>query len=100
MDGADDLIAITEGIGGGGGAASGGGLVEPAINVLINRFCPSDLDSDGEVGVTDFLLLLEAWGACPPEGACPGDVDGDGTVGVVDFIELLAAWGSCFSGQM
>jgi hypothetical protein len=27
--------------------------------------CLSDLDGDGSVGVTDFLLLLQYWGACP-----------------------------------
>jgi hypothetical protein len=26
--------------------------------------CPEDFDGDGEIGVTDFLLLLAAWGPC------------------------------------
>ncbi|MHC4211665.1 MAG: dockerin type I domain-containing protein, partial [Planctomycetota bacterium] len=53
-----------------------------------------DLDGDGAVGVTDFLLLLAAWGPCPdPPAPCPADLDGDGIVGVIDFLILLAAWG-------
>ena len=56
---------------------------------------PGDLDGDGSVGVTDFLVLLTKWGPCP--GACPpacaGDLDGDCTVGVGDFLLLLSFWG-------
>jgi hypothetical protein len=54
--------------------------------------CPADLDGDGEVGVTDFLDLLAAWG---PNPGHPADLDGDGTVGVTDFLQLLADWGAC-----
>jgi glucose/arabinose dehydrogenase len=55
---------------------------------------PADLDGDGSVGVTDFLILLAAWGACPdPPEECPADLDGDGSVGVTDFLYLLGAWG-------
>ncbi len=54
--------------------------------------CPSDVDCDGNVGITDFLALLAAWGTNP--GGSP-DIDGDGTVGITDFLELLANWGSC-----
>ncbi|MHC4082738.1 MAG: S8 family serine peptidase, partial [Planctomycetota bacterium] len=54
--------------------------------------CPADIDGDGDVGVTDFLELLAAWG---PNPGHPADIDGDGEVGVTDFLELLAAWGPC-----
>ncbi len=54
--------------------------------------CPSDVDCDGNVGITDFLALLAAWGTDP--GGSP-DIDGDGTVGITDFLELLANWGPC-----
>jgi hypothetical protein len=55
--------------------------------------CPADIDVDGTIGITDFLLLLAAWGECP---GCAEDIDGDGEVGVTDFLLLLAAWGACF----
>jgi len=29
------------------------------------RSCPADIDNDGMVGITDFLLLLSQWGPCP-----------------------------------
>ncbi len=57
---------------------------------------PADLNVDGEVGIVDFLLLLGAWGPCPPPcpPACGADINGDCAVDVVDFLGLLAAWGS------
>jgi hypothetical protein len=54
--------------------------------------CPGDLDGDGEVGVTDFLAMLAAWG---PNPGHPADLNGDGEVNVTDFLELLAVWGPC-----
>jgi len=53
--------------------------------------CPWDLDCDGNVGIVDFLALLEAWGTDP---GGPPDFNGDG-VGITDFLELLAHWGPC-----
>jgi glucose/arabinose dehydrogenase len=52
-----------------------------------------DLDCDGMVGITDFLILLAEWGPCDVPSACPADLDGDGDVGVTDFLILLANWG-------
>ncbi|MHC4993393.1 MAG: hypothetical protein ACYTGC_20710, partial [Planctomycetota bacterium] len=54
--------------------------------------CVGDIDGDGQVGVTDFLALLAAWG---PNPGHPADLDGNGDVGVTDFLALLAAWGPC-----
>jgi len=54
--------------------------------------CPWDLDCDGNVGITDFLALLAAWGTNP---GGPPDFDGDGLVGITDFLLLLANWGPC-----
>ncbi|MHC4127394.1 MAG: trypsin-like serine peptidase [Planctomycetota bacterium] len=55
---------------------------------------PGDLDGDGLVGVTDFLILLAEWGPCddPCPPYCLGDIDEDCTVGVTDFLALLANW--------
>lgn len=47
-------------------------------------------DSDGEVGIVDFLALLGEWGAVG--GSC--DFDGGGT-GITDFLALLGNWGPC-----
>ena len=52
-----------------------------------------DLDGDGSVGITDFLLFLAAWGPCPdPPDPCPADLDRNGIVGITDFLILLAHW--------
>ncbi len=57
-------------------------------------FAAADLDMDGMVGITDFLMLLAAWGPGPDRPLeCPADLDGSGDVGIDDFLELLAAWG-------
>ena len=55
-----------------------------------------DLDGDGLVGITDFLLLLGVWGPCPGPcpPACPGDLDSDCVVGITDFLLLLGNWSS------
>ncbi len=52
-----------------------------------------DINSDGVVGIEDFLGLLKHWGPCPPgPGECPSDLDGDGSVGVTDFLIVLNNW--------
>ncbi len=55
---------------------------------------PGDIDGDGAVGITDLLLLLAAWGPCPPQcpPSCAADLDGDCVVGIVDLLTLLANW--------
>ena len=56
--------------------------------------CVGDVDGSGVVDISDFLVLLAAWGPCPdPPDRCPADIDGNGTVNVVDFLALLADWG-------
>ncbi len=54
--------------------------------------CPWDLDSDGNVFVTDLLLLLGDFGSC--DGS-PADFDGDGCVTFHDLFELLHNLGHC-----
>ncbi len=73
--------------------------VNPIIDMGSYEFqgesTPGDLDGDGEVGISDFLSLLGAWGPCPIP--CPpfcfGDIDGDCDVGTDDFLLLLDNWG-------
>ena len=74
--------------------ATGHGRVDALAALTTALGNPADLDGDGTVGITDFLLLLQAWGPCPgAPAACPADLDGDGTVGITDFLDLLASWG-------
>ena len=74
---------------------------EYAINnswrTWIQAFTPNsplgDLDFDCQVGASDLLLLLAAWGPCADCGNCPADLDGDCNVGASDLLLLLANWG-------
>ena len=63
--------------------------------VLLNmdaEDCPADIDDDGNVGASDLLVLLAAWGSNP---GGPPDFDGDGNVGASDLLALLVNWGPC-----
>ena len=55
--------------------------------------CPWDLDHDGNVGSTDLLTLLAAWGPVPTPD--PPDFTGDSIVGTVDLLIRRASWGAC-----
>ncbi len=68
------------------------GIDDFQVTAICAAVCLADLDGDGEVGITDFLALLAAWG---PNPGHPADLDGDGIVGITDFLALLAAWGPC-----
>ncbi len=74
----------------------GGGGIDGLILRL--DLCPVDIDDDGIIGITDFLALLAAWGACPDPcpPSCRADFDGDCVVGILDFLQLLGDWGPCF----
>ena len=60
---------------------------------LLTLIGPGDIDHDGDVDVTDLLLLLSAWGSCADCDDCPADLDGDCAVDVGDLLILLANWG-------
>ena len=64
-------------------------------NGIPDECVPGDLDGDGFIGITDFLLLLSAWGPCPDPcpPSCNADLDGDCNVGITDFLILLGNWG-------
>lgn len=54
--------------------------------------CPSDLDGDGIIGVSDTLEILASFGCVGSD--CVGDIDGDTIVGVSDILQLLSVFGS------
>lgn len=56
--------------------------------------CVGDFNSDGQVNVSDLLILLGSWG----QGlGNPADLNFDGVVDVSDLLLLFAAWGPCGS---
>ena len=79
-----------------------GSVVEAGVDgvtvftFICDEAVPGDLDDDGIVGITDFLILLGEWGPCadPCPPSCLGDIDEDCDVGITDFLLLLANWTS------
>jgi len=66
--------------------------LNPAFTAPEPCACPSDLDGDGFMGVSDVLGLLALFGC--NSGDCVGDIDDDGVTGVSDILLLLAAYGT------
>jgi hypothetical protein len=60
----------------------------------VSELCPADLDSSGDVGFRDLLIVLVAWGECGP-GPCIADIDDDGAVSATDLVWVLQGWGAC-----
>jgi hypothetical protein len=69
-----------------------GRILDTTVDMGAYEFCRRDLDGDGSIGVTDFLVVLAVWGTNPGHVA---DFDGSGDVGVTDFLALLSHWGPC-----
>ncbi|MEE2908108.1 MAG: right-handed parallel beta-helix repeat-containing protein, partial [Planctomycetota bacterium] len=94
--------------------------VEPDVyntsgNVLVGESCsppPGDMNGDGDVDESDYILLQEQLGIIPEDvdadgdvdgddaarvitaaGSCEGDIDFNGTVDVDDLLDMLAAFG-------
>lgn len=53
--------------------------------------CPEDVDNDGQVTVSDLLLVLGSFGCMESCGA--PDISGDGLVSVADLLLLLSSFG-------
>ena len=76
-----------------------GSIVEAAVDdlavstVVCDEPVFGDLDGDGQVGVSDLLILLADWGLCDDCNDCPADLDGNCNVGIADLLLLLANWG-------
>ena len=65
----------------------------------IGNQCDADFDNSGNVGVPDFIMLGNAWGATPGDAAYDPDIDMDdddadrGIIGTPEFLLLSNSWG-------
>ena len=91
VDGSGSL-GMHSGVPPGGNLANGAAL--NGIQIRKIEQIVGDLDGDGIVGISDFLMLLGDWGACaaPCPPTCAADLDHDCNVGITDFLTLLANW--------
>ncbi len=53
--------------------------------------CPTDLNEDNVTNVSDFLQIIDAWGAKNH----PADIDNSGLVDVGDILMIFGSWGDC-----
>ncbi len=58
-----------------------------------------DLDSDGSVAFSDFLILSNEFGQAADPAGSGADIDGDGTVGFGDFLLLSENFGATLGAQ-
>ncbi|MCE2433990.1 MAG: choice-of-anchor D domain-containing protein [Candidatus Latescibacteria bacterium] len=65
------------------------GVVQP-----LSEEAKLDFDGDGMVGITDFLLFVEAFGSSEAQY----DIDGDGIVGIADFLLFVSVFGKTVNG--
>lgn len=73
----------------------GGGEIRGQMFTPIPK-CMPDVNCDGQVSVTDLLMVINAWGACPaPPAPCPADSDYSGSVDVTDLLTIINGWGKC-----
>ena len=80
------------------GDLSSGSVIEAAVDGVElsddycdEVFCDGDVNNDGNVSVTDLLMIIADWGSNNPVS----DVDGDGIVAVGDLLLAIGNWGSC-----
>jgi predicted outer membrane repeat protein len=73
----------------GAGGIGGGSMV---ITCTPSAQCPGDANGDGNVNISDLLLVITNWGQ---SGLNPADVNGDSVVNVSDLLGVIAAWGPC-----
>ena len=92
----DQLIHAFVTVRNGAGAVLGDAYLQIDLNPA-GPVCPADINGDNQVGVSDLLAVIGAWGpcggTCPP--ACTGDINGDCSVGVSDLLTVISSWGPC-----
>ncbi len=66
------------------------------VDLSLTTSCAGDVVASGVVDVTDLLLVIGNWGACPPEPeCCAGNTNADAVVNVTDLLQVIGDWGAC-----
>ncbi len=53
--------------------------------------CSEDINGDGNINVTDLLMVVSDWGLSDSQA----DIDGSGIVDLPDLLAIIGAWGPC-----
>jgi len=86
-----DTSVTPAGGGGTGGTGGGGGGGAPTTPPTTDQ---ADFNSDGNVNILDFNVLITNWGTTSGATKATGDTNGDGKVDIYDFNLLIANWQS------
>lgn len=61
------------------------------FSIVAPATCPSDINGDALVNVSDLLAVIDQWGQTDSEA----DISGDGVVDVTDLLMIVGNWGPC-----
>jgi alpha-tubulin suppressor-like RCC1 family protein len=74
----------------------GGTSSRPNAFTYESPLCPADLNGDGVVNSLDTMIVMIAFGNCPPSPTtCPADLNADGVVNAADVTIVVNAYGDC-----
>ena len=61
--------------------------------INVSQSAPADLDGDGTVNFSDFLIFFDQFGSSSDERTGVGDLNFDGEVDFADFLIISASFG-------
>jgi uncharacterized membrane protein len=64
------------------------------MTAVLSPARPGDANGDGQVNITDLLLIIGLWGEWPVGGICGPDLDMNGLINVEDLLRCIGDWGS------
>ncbi len=96
----DWTLTVSDDSNGDGGAINSWSIDIVTCACSVAPPCPADISppgGDGQVNVSDLLLVIGSWGACAncPPDSCDADINNDCQINVTDLLAVIGAWGAC-----
>lgn len=58
--------------------------------------CPSDVNGDRDVNISDMVAVITHWGSCTGAAAdCSADINKDHSINMDDLVAVINSWGHC-----